>query len=59
MERIRDGTEYFRFNPPDIDVGTMEPKAEKLVDMMYATKCYLSKIEEQKKLEAITHLLSE
>ena len=40
-ERVRDGTPYFRFNPPDIEVKTLEANAQKLVDMMLSTKQYL------------------
>ena len=58
-ERKRDGTPYFRFNPTDIKAGTLEVNPHKLVNMMFATKQYLSKpgSEQIMKLERVVQLL--
>ena len=57
-ERIRDGTPYFRFNPPDIKVKTLEVNAQKLVDTMLSTKQYLHQPEQAAQLEQIVKLMS-
>ena len=56
-ERKRDGTPYFRFNPSDVEVKTLEVKASRLVDMMIATKQYLNQPEQGRQLEQVTQLL--
>ena len=58
-ERGRDGIPYFRFNPADIHVGTMEVKSKKLLDMMIETRQYLNQPEQIKKMEHIVQLVLE
>ena len=59
VERVRDGILYFRLNPADICVGTMEVKAMKLVNMMFETRQYLNQTEQIKKMEYIVQLVLE
>ena len=56
-ERRRDGTPYYRFNPSDIDVDTMEVDHEKLVDMIITTKQYLNQSTQMKDMKEVVQLL--
>ena len=59
VERKRDGTPYYRFNPSDIDVDTLEVDREKLVDMIVTTKKYLNQSAQMKDMKDVVQLLQQ
>ena len=57
VERVRDKTPYFRFSPPEVDVGPMETDIHTLVDMIIETKKYLCKQEQVSAMQEIAETL--
>ena len=57
VERERDKTPYYRFNPPDIDIGSLENDVHKLVDMIIRTKLYLNEEKQIEDMQQIIKLL--
>lgn len=56
-ERRRDKTPYYRFDPTDIEVGTLEVDPEKLIEMMVTTKTYLNQPDQMEDMKRVVQLL--
>lgn len=57
-ERVKDGTPYYRFDPPDIDISPVEDDMHKLVDMIIRTKLHLSEEKQVTDMQQIADKLN-
>lgn len=57
VERRRDGTPYYRFDPSGIEVGTLEVDPEALVDMMITAKQYLNQHAQLEDMKSVVQCL--